>query len=226
MVTKRLSMRQTREILRQKFVLGRSHREIAQSLGISVGAVGMAVARARVAGLDWPQVETLADDVLDARFYRREALPTGERPVPDCVYLHTELHSRVEEWRGGQRRLRLHPPPPRTGRGELPHPALLLTAHFTPRLIGLIALGALSAWPRVPNAVVVVQPQPPIQPLPTPPLPAETCPLSRSFQMTPHFLLDPVANRREISAGVSDPKIRHPAREDQIHLADDALHGV
>jgi transposase len=85
-------MRQTREILRQKFLLGRSHREIAGSVGISVGAVGMAVARARVAGLDWPQVETLADDVLDVRLYRRAPLPTGERPVPDCAYLHTELH--------------------------------------------------------------------------------------------------------------------------------------
>jgi len=89
--TKRLSMRQTREILRQKFLLGRSHREIAGSLGLSVGAVGMAVSRARVAGLDWPRVETLADDVLDTRLYRRAPLPTGERPMPDCVYLHTEL---------------------------------------------------------------------------------------------------------------------------------------
>ncbi len=61
MATKRLSMRQTRELLRQKFLLGRSHREIAGSVGISVGAVGMAVARARAAGLDWPQIETLAD---------------------------------------------------------------------------------------------------------------------------------------------------------------------
>ena len=91
MATKRLSMRQTREILRQKFLLGRSHRDIAGSLGISVGAVWMAVSRARVAGLDWPQVEPLADDVLDARLYRRAPLPSGERPVPDCVYLHTEL---------------------------------------------------------------------------------------------------------------------------------------
>ena len=32
MATKRLSMRQTREILRQKFLLGRSHRDIAGSL--------------------------------------------------------------------------------------------------------------------------------------------------------------------------------------------------
>ncbi len=91
MATKRLSMRQTREILRQKFLLGRSHRDIARSLGISVGAVGMAASRARVAGLDWPQVETVADDVLDARLYRRAPLPTGERPVPDCPYLHIEL---------------------------------------------------------------------------------------------------------------------------------------
>jgi transposase len=90
--TKRLFMRQTREILRQKFLLGRSHRDIAGSLGISVGAVGMAVSRARVAGVDWPEVETLADDALDARLYRRAPLPTGERPVPDGAYLHTELH--------------------------------------------------------------------------------------------------------------------------------------
>jgi transposase len=89
--TKRLSMRQTREILRQKFLLGRSHREIAGSLGISVGAVGMAVSRARVAGVDWPQIEAWADDALDARLYRRAPLPAGERPVPDGAYLNTEL---------------------------------------------------------------------------------------------------------------------------------------
>lgn len=92
MATKRLSMRQTREILRQRFLLGRPPRDIAGSLGISVGAVGMAVSRARAAGLDWLQVEALADDILDTRLYRREALPTGERPVPDGAYLHTELH--------------------------------------------------------------------------------------------------------------------------------------
>lgn len=91
MATKRLSMRQTREILRQKFLLGRSHREIAHSLGVSVGVVGMAASRARKAGLDWPQVERLPDDTLDARLYRRDPIPTGHRPIPDGAYLHTEL---------------------------------------------------------------------------------------------------------------------------------------
>ena len=38
MVTERLSMGQIREILRQKGSLGRPHREVAQSLGISSGA--------------------------------------------------------------------------------------------------------------------------------------------------------------------------------------------
>ncbi len=57
MATERLSMRHTREILRQKFTLSRSHWAIAQSLGISSGTVGGTVLRARAAGLDWPQVE-------------------------------------------------------------------------------------------------------------------------------------------------------------------------
>lgn len=67
MATERLSMRQTREILRQKWSLGRTHREVAQSLGLSSGAVGTTMLRARAAGLDWPQVEPLTDEALEAR---------------------------------------------------------------------------------------------------------------------------------------------------------------
>ena len=40
MATERLSMRSIREVLRQKWVLKKSHREVAHSLGISAGAVG------------------------------------------------------------------------------------------------------------------------------------------------------------------------------------------
>ena len=62
-------MRHRREILRQKWSLGRTHREVAQSLGISSGAVGMTVLRARAAGLEWAQVEPLTDEALEARVY-------------------------------------------------------------------------------------------------------------------------------------------------------------
>ena len=43
MTTERLSMRSTREILRQKWVLGRSHREVAASLGVSVGVIALTI---------------------------------------------------------------------------------------------------------------------------------------------------------------------------------------
>jgi transposase len=91
MATERLSMRKTREILRLKWDLGRSHREVARSLGISSGAVGSTVLRARAAGLDWPQVQALADDALEARLYGRpEAAGQRQRPQPDYAYLHAE----------------------------------------------------------------------------------------------------------------------------------------
>ena len=61
-------MRQIREILRQKWCLGQSHRAVAESLGIgSGGTVGTTVLRARAAGLDWVQVESLTDEALEAR---------------------------------------------------------------------------------------------------------------------------------------------------------------
>ena len=37
MATERVSMRQLREILRQKLLLARSHREVAASVGVSSG---------------------------------------------------------------------------------------------------------------------------------------------------------------------------------------------
>ena len=91
MATERLSMRHTREILRQKLTLRRSHRAIAQSLGISSGTVGGTVLRARAAGLDWLQVDVLSDDALELRLYgRREVAGHRGRPWPDCTALHAE----------------------------------------------------------------------------------------------------------------------------------------
>ena len=89
MATERLSMRNTREIFRQKWTLGRSHREVCRSLGISIGAVSGAIARAIAAGLDWPAVQALSDDALEARLYPA-TVAASERPEPDCAYLHVE----------------------------------------------------------------------------------------------------------------------------------------
>ncbi|MGH7534585.1 MAG: IS21 family transposase, partial [Gemmatimonadales bacterium] len=83
-------MRQIREILRQKWVLGCSHRQVAASLTVSLGTVTGVLRRATHASLDWPQVQTLTEDALEARLYGAPAAPGATRPLPDCAYLHTE----------------------------------------------------------------------------------------------------------------------------------------
>ena len=89
MATERLSMRKIREILRHKWALGHSHREVAASLGVSLGAVSAAEQRARAAGLDWRTVETLADEALEVRLYGAAAADRC-RPLPDPAWIHTE----------------------------------------------------------------------------------------------------------------------------------------
>jgi transposase len=93
MATERLSMRQIREILRQKWVLGRPHREVAESLRIGLGTVSVVLEKAQRAALDWPAVQTLTDEALEARLYTRPhaAVPDhAPRPWPDCAYIHRE----------------------------------------------------------------------------------------------------------------------------------------
>ncbi|MCP5353472.1 MAG: transposase, partial [Chromatiales bacterium] len=84
-------MRKTREILRQKWELGRSHREVARSVGTSAGAVGGVLARAKVAGLQtWADVEMLSEEELEGRLYRPRAPDDDARAEPDCTWIHRE----------------------------------------------------------------------------------------------------------------------------------------
>jgi transposase len=83
-------MRKIREILRQKWALGRTHREVAQSLSIGLGTVSGVERRARAAGLSWTDVEGLADEALETRLYPPGPPGKGPRAWPDCGYLHVE----------------------------------------------------------------------------------------------------------------------------------------
>ncbi len=84
-------MRNVREIVRQKWLLGRAHRAIAGSVGVSVGAVSQALARASAAGLTWEAVQATDDDELERRLYPSVKAAT-DRPEPDCVWIHRERH--------------------------------------------------------------------------------------------------------------------------------------
>ena len=89
MAGQRLSMHKTREILRQKWELGRSHREVSRSLGLSVGLVSATLARAMAAGVSsFELCSALSDTELETRLYGPGR--TTVRPRPDPVWIHTE----------------------------------------------------------------------------------------------------------------------------------------
>jgi transposase len=91
-MTKRLLMRQVREILRLKYEQRLPHRAIARACGIGVGTVGAYCHRARQAGLSWPLPAEWDDTQLEARLFRRVGAPIAvPRPLPDMAWLHQEL---------------------------------------------------------------------------------------------------------------------------------------
>lgn len=91
MATERMTMRDLREILRQKLLLGRSHRQAAQAVGVSPGSVASAVTRAQLLCLDWEAIEKLDDDSLETRMYGPRGAKRDGRPEPDLPHIHVEL---------------------------------------------------------------------------------------------------------------------------------------
>ncbi len=65
MATERLEMHVLREIFRQKLTLGRSHRQVVEALGVSIGKISGALARAAAIGLGVDGIERLTDAELE-----------------------------------------------------------------------------------------------------------------------------------------------------------------
>lgn len=85
-------MRQIREVLRQKWALGLSNRQIATGCGISRPTVGEYLKRAERAGLSWPLPDGLDDTALEAKLFPPAVtVPAGERAEPDWAAVHREL---------------------------------------------------------------------------------------------------------------------------------------
>lgn len=92
MPTKRLSMRQIRELLRLKHDQRLSSRAIAAALNMSKGAVGSYLLRARAAGLSWPLEPDLDDAALEQRLFPgADSAPQQRRPAPDWAGIDREL---------------------------------------------------------------------------------------------------------------------------------------
>lgn len=84
-------MRCVKEVLRQKWVLKKSHREVARSLKISSGFVSGVVTRAVATGFTaWSDVAELNEEALEERLYGPKISPGAARPLPDPAYIHAE----------------------------------------------------------------------------------------------------------------------------------------
>lgn len=84
-------MRQIRNVLRLHLEAGLTYGQIGRALGVPKSTVGKIVVLARVAGIDWAEVQGLDDASLEARLYQ-PAVPRSARHLePDFAYLHQEL---------------------------------------------------------------------------------------------------------------------------------------
>src|SRR5258708_18780666 len=90
------SMRKIKEVLRLKYELGLSARQIAGSCGIARSTVAEYLMRAQAAGIEWPLPET-DDAAIEARLFP-SASATGdaarERALPDFAAMRKDLQSR------------------------------------------------------------------------------------------------------------------------------------
>ena len=157
----------------------------------------------------------------------------GGRPPPVPT-------GRVEDWRAGLGRSLCSPlprsfdyevsqhldhatfPVPATSNAACGFPALRSPACFALRFMGPILLGRFRLWSS--NLVAVEQLQGIVQPLPTPPRPAEALSFPSSHHMAPDLLFHPVLNEAKALAGVSDRKVVDPSAQDRVDQIDHPIH--
>jgi transposase len=85
-------MRKIEEILRLKYEVGLTHREIARSCAISASTVSECVTHARAAGLSWPLPEGLSGAELEGLLFPKQKGASGGRvPQPDWFVVYKEL---------------------------------------------------------------------------------------------------------------------------------------
>lgn len=89
-------MRRIREVLRLRFELSRSHREISTATNISKGAVHEYLRRALASGVTWDLARELTDVELEARLYTKPntTLPVDRVPI-DLQWVHREMRRKA-----------------------------------------------------------------------------------------------------------------------------------
>jgi hypothetical protein len=99
--------------------------------------------------------------------------------------------------------------PRQTQHADFPHCAFLFAS--CEGLWDLLCWERFPPWPLDP--VVVEQPEPLVQPLPTPPLPTKAPEFPGTHQVPPHLLFHPVFNKAETATRIANGKVADPAAD-------------
>jgi len=85
-------MSKVKEVLRLRWALGLSVREVSRATRTSTGVISKTESRARAAGLAWNEVDAMSESELERRLYGGPKHWRGpERPAVDPVWIQREL---------------------------------------------------------------------------------------------------------------------------------------
>ena len=87
-------MRKISEILRLRYELKCSYRDIARSQNVGITTVGEYLARARTAGISWPLPEGMSEQDLFSKLFLPAKSPSKVRPLPDWEWVYQELRKK------------------------------------------------------------------------------------------------------------------------------------
>lgn len=90
----RLSMRKISEILRLRFELKHTYRDIARSQNIGVTTVSDYIARLKAAGLTWPLPPELTEEALYERLFLPSQSVARKRTQPNWANIYQELRKK------------------------------------------------------------------------------------------------------------------------------------
>ena len=81
-------MRKTKEIMRLKYEVGLSHRQVAAACAVSPATVSDCLGRVGAAGLSWPLPGDVDEAELEARLYHAPGEPApADTSEPDWAYV-------------------------------------------------------------------------------------------------------------------------------------------
>lgn len=90
----RLSMRKISEILRQRYALKHSYRDIANSLNISISTIADYLGRAKAANLSWPLPNGMTEEALFGELFLPAETRKRKRGPTDWEAIHKERHKK------------------------------------------------------------------------------------------------------------------------------------